>query len=125
VGESFSSNYQREQDFLAETIGEYGPWKALRLFTDPTLTGLERMHIHDATRRSIWRTVEYGNPQMIDDHLLVIDYMEKAVAAEILADLVRAKQTGIEPLPTEPIPIHSTAQGHADNQDEQRQELLA
>jgi hypothetical protein len=115
VSESLSSEYQREQDFLAETIGEYGPWKALQLFTDTSLTGLERMHIHDATRRSIWRTVEYGDPQMIDDHLLVIDYMEKAVAAEIFADLRRAELTNTQPINTAPIPTTTIDHSYVKN----------
>ena len=107
--EAIQNTYEQQQNYLAETIGELGPWQALKLFSDPSLSGLERMQLFDATKQSIWRKVDYGNQRMIDDHLLVIEYMDRALAAEILADLARAKQTGIQPLATEPIPIISVA----------------
>lgn len=96
-----------EEDVLTEKVASHGPWEALRVFLLPELTGLERIKVHDATKHALWSHVDDGIEREIDDHLLIIEYMDRAIAAEILADLARARRTGVTPLPTEPVPTIS------------------
>lgn len=61
------------------------PWEALAVFTDQDRerspeAGLDtRLEIYSELRRSIWDAVETGNAALVDDYLLVLQFMKTAM----------------------------------------------
>ena len=97
MNESMTSSYEKDQTNLVETVEAFGPWSALTLFSDPSLSGLERVHLYDATQQAIWDTVKRGNEKEMTDHLLVIEFMGQAIASEMLANLTSKSEFSTQP----------------------------